>query len=69
MVITQEKFCSSLLEEVSEIEKECGVKTYAPKQTRFDSLIQHVRNVVNLSTPAITSESAKHCYNFLPVII
>ncbi|KAF0524538.1 hypothetical protein F8M41_015152 [Gigaspora margarita] len=41
MATTQEKFCSLLLEEVSEIEKECSVKTYALEQTRFNSLIQH----------------------------
>ncbi|CAG8850334.1 30434_t:CDS:1, partial [Gigaspora margarita] len=45
--------------EVSEIKKEYGVKTYAPEQTRFNLLIQYVRNVINLSTPAITSGGAK----------
>ncbi|CAG8854136.1 16361_t:CDS:1, partial [Gigaspora margarita] len=59
MATIQEKFCSPLLEEVSEIEKEYRIKTYALEQTRFNSLIQHIRNVVNLLTPAITSGGAK----------
>ncbi|KAF0521502.1 hypothetical protein F8M41_015785 [Gigaspora margarita] len=40
MITIQEKFCLPLLEKVSEIEKEYGVKTYALEQTRFNSLIQ-----------------------------
>ncbi|KAF0524910.1 hypothetical protein F8M41_014862 [Gigaspora margarita] len=68
MPTTQEKFCPPLLEEVSEIEKECSVKTYALEQTRFNSLIQRRINITNrLTTCQLPNQKGVLANSRLPI--
>jgi hypothetical protein len=53
--MTQEKFCPPLIEQVTPLEAECGVKTYSAEQAKYNSFIQRIKNNVNLGTPAVTT--------------
>ncbi|CAG8471580.1 9171_t:CDS:2 [Racocetra persica] len=55
MARSQVSFCSTIDEELTELENICGVKTYLAKQAKYNSFIQKRSNKVNIAIPALTS--------------
>ena len=55
--MAQVGFCPPIDEELSELEKDCGVLNYSNYQTKYNTLIQKQALSVNINTLAIVPEN------------